>query len=206
MYWLELFRSRRGIRDGCTGRAGRLHESNVVHLRSRRYRCYSERIQEDGLGVELGVVIGNPAKYVKEADVLSHVAAYCVINDLSERAFQLEGTGQWVKGKSADTFGPIGPWLVTPDEVPDPQNLEMWLEVDGHRYQNGSTKTIAFGVAYLISYISRFMSLRTGDIISTGTPPGVGFGLKPPVYLRPGNRIHLGITGLGQQNQQVVSD
>ena len=156
--------------------------------------------------IELGVVIGKPALYVEEADALSHVAGYCVINDLSERAFQLEGTGQWVKGKSADTFGPIGPWLVTPDEVPDPQNLEMWLEVDGHRYQNGSTRTMVFGVAYLISYVSRFMSLRTGDIISTGTPPGVGFGLRPPVYLRPGNCIRLGIRGLGEQTQQVVAD
>jgi 2,4-diketo-3-deoxy-L-fuconate hydrolase len=156
--------------------------------------------------VELGVVIGKPGKYVEEADALSHVAGYCVINDLSERAFQLEGTGQWVKGKSADTFGPIGPWLVTPDEVPDPQNLDMWLEVDGHRYQNGSTRTMVFGVAYLISYLSRFMSLRTGDIISTGTPPGVGLGLKPPVYLRPGNRMQLAIGGLGQQNQKVVAE
>jgi 2,4-diketo-3-deoxy-L-fuconate hydrolase len=156
--------------------------------------------------VELGVVIGKPAKYVEEADALSHVAGYCVINDLSERAFQLEGTGQWVKGKSADTFGPIGPWLVTPDEVPDPQNLDMWLEVDGHRYQNGSTKTMVFGVAHLISYLSRFMSLRSGDTISTGTPPGVGFGQKPPVYLRPGNHIQLGIRGLGQQNQDVAAD
>jgi 2-keto-4-pentenoate hydratase/2-oxohepta-3-ene-1,7-dioic acid hydratase in catechol pathway len=156
--------------------------------------------------VELGVVIGKPGKYVDEADAHSHVAGYCVINDLSERAFQLEGTGQWMKGKSADTFGPIGPWLVTSDEVPDPQNLDMWLDVDGHRYQKGSTKTMVFGVAYLISYLSRFMSLRMGDIISTGTPPGVGFGLKPPVYLRPGNRIQLGIRGLGQQNQKVVTD
>jgi len=156
--------------------------------------------------VELGVVIGEPAKYVEAADALSHVAGYCVINDLSERVFQLEGTGQWVKGKSADTFGPIGPWLVTPDEVPDPQNLEMWLEVDGHRYQNGSTKTMVFGVAHLISYLSRFMSLRSGDIISTGTPPGVGFGQKPPVYLGPCNRMQLGIRGLGQQNQDVAAD
>jgi 2-keto-4-pentenoate hydratase/2-oxohepta-3-ene-1,7-dioic acid hydratase in catechol pathway len=156
--------------------------------------------------VELGVVIGKPAKYVSEVDALSHVAGYCVINDLSERAFQLEGTGQWVKGKSADTFGPIGPWLVTSDEVPDPQNLDMWLEVDGHRYQNGSTKTMVFGVAYLVSYLSRFMSLQPGDIISTGTPPGVGHGVKPPVYLRTGNRIQLAITGLGQQNQNVVAD
>jgi 2-keto-4-pentenoate hydratase/2-oxohepta-3-ene-1,7-dioic acid hydratase in catechol pathway len=156
--------------------------------------------------VELGVVIGKPAKYVTEADALSHVAGYCVVNDLSERAFQLESTGQWTKGKSADTFGPIGPWLVTPDEVPDPQNLDMWLEIDGHRYQNGSTKTMVFGVAHLISYISRFMSLRPGDIISTGTPPGVGHGQKPPVYLRPGNHIKLGISGLGQQEQKVIAD
>ncbi len=156
--------------------------------------------------VELGVVIGKPAKYVSQADALSHVAGYCVVNDLSERAFQLEGTGQWVKGKSADTFGPIGPWLVTSDEVPDPQNLDMWLEIDGHRYQNGSTKTMVFPVAHLISYLSRFMSLRTGDIISTGTPPGVGHGQKPPVYLRPGNRIELGVSGLGQQEQKVIAD
>jgi 2-keto-4-pentenoate hydratase/2-oxohepta-3-ene-1,7-dioic acid hydratase in catechol pathway len=156
--------------------------------------------------VELGVVIGKPGKYIDEAQALSHVAGYCVINDLSERAFQLEGTGQWVKGKSADTFGPIGPWLVTADEVPDPQNLEMWLEVDGHRYQSGSTKTMVFGVKHLISYLSRFMSLRTGDVISTGTPPGVGHGQKPPVYLRPGNRIQLGIHGLGQQTQDVIAD
>jgi len=156
--------------------------------------------------VELGVVIGKPGKYIEEEDALSHVAGYCVINDVSERAFQMEGTGQWVKGKSADTFGPIGPWLVTPDEVPDPQNLEMWLEVDGHRYQNGSTRTMVFGVAHLISYVSRFMSLQSGDIISTGTPPGVGFGLKPPIFLRPGNRMQLGINGLGQQNQKVVAD
>ena len=156
--------------------------------------------------VELGVVIGKPGKYIEEEDALSHVAGYCLINDVAERAFQMEGTGQWVKGKSADTFGPIGPWLVTPDEVPDPQNLDMWLEVDGHRYQNGSTRTMVFGVAHLISYVSRFMSLQSGDVISTGTPPGVGFGLKPPVFLRPGNRMQLGINGLGQQNQRVVAD
>jgi len=156
--------------------------------------------------VELGVVIGKPAKYVEEADALSHVAGYCVVNDVSERAFQLEGTGQWVKGKSADTFGPMGPWLVTADEVPDPQDLAMWLEVDGHRYQSGSTKTMVFGVAHLISYLSRFMSLKTGDVITTGTPPGVGLGQKPPAYLRPGNRIRLEVQGLGQQNQRVVAD
>jgi 2,4-diketo-3-deoxy-L-fuconate hydrolase len=156
--------------------------------------------------VELGVIIGKPAKYVDEANALSHVAGYCVVNDLSERAFQLEGTGQWVKGKSADTFGPIGPWLVTSDEVPDPQSLDLWLEVDGHRYQSGSTQTMVFGVAQLISYLSRFMSLRTGDVISTGTPPGVGHGQSPPVYLSPGNRLQLGILGLGQQNQTVTSE
>jgi len=156
--------------------------------------------------VELGVVIGTPAKYVAEADAMSYVAGYCVINDLSERAFQLEGTGQWVKGKSADTFGPIGPWLVTADEVTDPQNLKMWLEVDGHRYQNGSTRTMIFGVRRLVSYVNRFMSLQPGDIISTGTPPGVGMGQRPPVYLRAGNRMRLGIEGLGEQNQRVVRD
>ena len=154
--------------------------------------------------VELGVVIGKEAKYVEEADALNHVAGYCVVNDLSERAFQLEGTGQWVKGKSADTFGPIGPWLVTDDEIPDPQNLHLWLEVDGHRYQSGSTSTMVFGVAHLVSYLSRYMSLQPGDIISTGTPPGVGLGQKPPVYLHPGNIITLGVQGLGEQRQEVV--
>jgi 2-keto-4-pentenoate hydratase/2-oxohepta-3-ene-1,7-dioic acid hydratase in catechol pathway len=156
--------------------------------------------------VELGAVIGAPAKYVSEADALAHVAGYCTINDLSERAYQLEGTGQWVKGKSADTFGPIGPWLVTADEVGDPQNLELWLEVDGHRYQHGSTKTMVFGVAHLVSYISRFMSLQPGDIISTGTPPGVGLGLKPPVFLRAGQTVRLGVQGLGEQTQRVSND
>ena len=155
--------------------------------------------------VELGVVIGTEAKYVTIEDALSHVAGYCVINDLSERAFQLEGTGQWVKGKSADSFGPIGPWLVTADEVPDPQNLNLWLEVDGHRYQDGSTSTMVFGVAHLISYISQYMSLQPGDIISTGTPPGVGLGQKPPLYLEVGNVMTLGIEGLGTQKQTVVS-
>jgi len=154
--------------------------------------------------VELGVVIGKEAKYVREEDSLSYIGGYCVVNDLSERAFQLEGTGQWVKGKSADTFGPIGPWLVTADEVPNPQNLHLWLDVDGHRYQNGATTTMIFGVAYLVSYLSRFMSLWPGDIISTGTPPGVGLGQKPPVYLRAGNVMTLGIEGLGQQRQLVV--
>jgi 2-keto-4-pentenoate hydratase/2-oxohepta-3-ene-1,7-dioic acid hydratase in catechol pathway len=154
--------------------------------------------------VELGVVIGKPAKYVTEQEAMSHVAGYCVVHDVSERAFQLEGTGQWTKGKSADTFGPIGPWLVTADEVADCGNLNLWLEVDGHRYQDGTTKTLIFGVQYLVSYLSRFMSLQPGDIISTGTPPGVGHGKKPPVYLREGNVVRLGVEGLGEQQQRVV--
>lgn len=156
--------------------------------------------------VELGVVIGRRAKYVEEKDALLHVAGYCVVNDLSERAYQLEGTGQWVKGKSADTFGPIGPWLVTTDEVPDWHGLDMWLEVDGHRYQNGSTRTMVFGVPFLVSYLSRFMTLHPGDVISTGTPPGVGHGQKPPVYLREGNTVRLSVQGLGEQRQRVVRD
>ena len=156
--------------------------------------------------VELGVVIGKTAKYVEEKDAMEHVAGFCVVHDVSERAFQLEGTGQWVKGKSADTFGPIGPWLVTPDEVPDYHELAMWLEVDGKRYQNGSTHTMVFGVPYLVSYLSRFMSLRAGDIISTGTPPGVGHGMKPPVYLRAGNEVRLGVARLGEQRQRVVAE
>lgn len=156
--------------------------------------------------VELGVIIGKNGKYISENDAMNHVAGYSVVHDVSERAFQIEGTGQWVKGKSADTFGPIGPWLVTADEVPDPQNLRLWLEVDGHRYQNGSTKTMVFGVKQLVSYVSRFMSLQAGDIISTGTPPGVGLGQKPPVYLRAGNIVRLGVEGLGEQQQTVVND
>lgn len=156
--------------------------------------------------VELGVVIGTHAKYVTEAEALSYVAGYCVINDLSERAFQLEGTGQWVKGKSADTFGPVGPWLVTADTVQDPQRLALWLEVDGHRYQNSSTSNMIFPVAHLVSYLSRFMSLQPGDIISTGTPPGVGLGKKPPVYLSAGNTMRLGVEGLGEQRQRVVAE
>ncbi|NIA68836.1 fumarylacetoacetate hydrolase family protein [Pelagibius litoralis] len=155
--------------------------------------------------VELAVVIGTPGKYIDEADALDHVAGYCIVNDVSERAFQLEGTGQWVKGKSADTFGPVGPWLVTTDEVPDPQNLPLWLEVNGHRYQDGSTKTMVFPVAHLISYVSQFMSLASGDIITTGTPPGVGMGQKPPTYLKPGDSMQLGIEGLGEQRQHLVA-
>ncbi|PPU92062.1 fumarylacetoacetate hydrolase family protein [Xanthomonas albilineans] len=155
--------------------------------------------------VELGVVIGDVARDVSVEQALDHVAGYAVINDLSEREFQLEHGGQWVKGKSADTFGPIGPWLVTRDEIPDPQNLSMWLEVNGHRYQNGSTRTMVFGVAELVSHISRYMTLMPGDVISTGTPPGVGLGQKPPVYLKPGDVMELGIEGLGQQRQAVVA-
>lgn len=153
--------------------------------------------------VELGVIIGKAARYVAEADAMAHVAGYCVVNDISERAFQIERAGQWVKGKSADTFGPIGPWLVTKDEVPDPQNLPLWLEVDGHRYQNGTTKTMVYGVRHLVSYISQFMSLQPGDIISTGTPPGVGMGQKPQVFLRAGQTMRLGVEGLGEQTQLV---
>ncbi|APP75787.1 2-hydroxyhepta-2,4-diene-1,7-dioate isomerase [Xanthomonas vesicatoria ATCC 35937] len=155
--------------------------------------------------VELGVVIGDIARDVSVDEALTHVAGYAVINDLSEREFQLEHGGQWVKGKSADTFGPIGPWLVTRDEVPDPQNLSMWLEVNGHRYQNGSTRTMVFGVAELVSHISRYMTLMPGDVISTGTPPGVGLGQKPPVYLKPGDLMELEIEGLGRQRQPVVA-
>ena len=155
--------------------------------------------------VELGVVIGAPAKYVSQADALGHVAGYCVVHDVSERAFQMERQGQWVKGKSHDTFGPIGPYLVTPDDVPDPQALDLWLEVDGHRFQNGNTRTMVYGVAHLVAYISQFMTLQTGDIISTGTPPGVGLGQKPPVYLRAGQTVRLGIAGLGEQRQRTVS-
>ncbi|WP_426398652.1 fumarylacetoacetate hydrolase family protein [Ralstonia sp. R-29] len=155
--------------------------------------------------VELGVVIGKGGRYISEADALSHVAGYCVINDVSEREFQIERGGTWDKGKGCDTFGPIGPWLVTADEVPNPQALHLWLEVDGHRYQNGSTSTMVFGVAHLVSYLSRFMSLQPGDVISTGTPPGVGLGQKPPIYLRAGQTMRLGIEGLGEQQQRTVN-
>ena len=151
--------------------------------------------------VELGVVIGKHSLYVDEGDAMDHVAGYCIVNDMSERAFQFERSGQWVKGKSADTFGPTGPWMVTRDEVADPQNLGMWLEVDGHRYQDGSTQTMVFGVAHLVSHISQFMSLQPGDIISTGTPPGVGSGQSPQIFLKPGQTMHLGIEGLGEQKQ-----
>ncbi|MGV3573776.1 MAG: fumarylacetoacetate hydrolase family protein [Devosia sp.] len=154
--------------------------------------------------VELAIVIGKEARYVEEADALDHVAGYCVCNDVSERHFQTERGGTWDKGKGADTFGPIGPWMVTKDEVADPQNLSMWLDVDGHRYQDGSTRTMIFGVAKVVSYVSQFMSLQPGDIITTGTPPGVGMGIKPePVWLKPGNVMHLGIEGLGEQKQNV---
>jgi 2-keto-4-pentenoate hydratase/2-oxohepta-3-ene-1,7-dioic acid hydratase in catechol pathway len=154
--------------------------------------------------VELGIVIGREARNVPESAALEHVAGYCVVNDLSERAWQLERGGQWVKGKSADTFGPIGPWLVTRDEVLDPQELHLWLEVDGRRYQDGNTRTMVFGAATLVSYISRFMSLQPGDIISTGTPPGVGMGQVPQKFLQRGQTIRLGIQGLGEQCQRTI--
>lgn len=156
--------------------------------------------------VELGVVIGKHAKYVSESEALDHVAGYLVVNDLSEREFQVERSGQWVKGKSCDTFAPIGPWLVTRDEVADPQDLGMWLELNGDKVQNGSTKTMVFGVAHLVSYLSQFMSLHPGDIISTGTPPGVGLGMDPPRYLVPGETMRVGIDGLGVQQQTTVAD
>jgi 2-keto-4-pentenoate hydratase/2-oxohepta-3-ene-1,7-dioic acid hydratase in catechol pathway len=155
--------------------------------------------------VELGVVIGTTARYVDQDKALAHVAGYCVINDISERNFQLERGSQWDKGKGCDTFGPIGPWLVTRDEVPDPQALDMWLDVNGESMQRGNTKTMIFGVAHLVSYVSQFMTLLPGDIITTGTPPGVGMGKKPQRYLKAGDRIALGIAGLGEQKQRVVA-
>lgn len=156
--------------------------------------------------VELGIVIGKTAKYVSEDDALDYVAGYCTLHDVSERAFQIERAGQWTKGKSCDTFGPTGPWLVTKDEVADPQNLGMWLKVNGETMQDGSTKTMVYGVRYLVSYLSQFMSLQPGDIISTGTPPGVGMGMKPPRYLKAGDVVELGIEGLGSQKQNVRAD
>lgn len=155
--------------------------------------------------VELGVVIGKPGRYIDAADALDHVAGYCVINDVSERAFQLERGGSWDKGKGCDTFGPLGPWLVTRDEAPSPVAMRLWLDVDGRRYQDGSTATMVFDVPTLIAYLSRFMSLQSGDVISTGTPPGVGLGQKPPVYLQVGQTVTLGIDGLGAQRQRVVA-
>jgi 2-keto-4-pentenoate hydratase/2-oxohepta-3-ene-1,7-dioic acid hydratase in catechol pathway len=156
--------------------------------------------------VELGIVIGKTAKYVSEDDALDYVAGYCTLVDVSERAFQIERSGQWTKGKSCDTFGPTGPWLVTKDEVADPQNLKMWLTLNGETMQDGSTKTMVYGVRYLVSYLSQFMSLQPGDIISTGTPPGVGMGMKPPRYLKAGDVVELGIEGLGTQKQNVRAD
>lgn len=157
--------------------------------------------------VELGIVIGTRAKYVSEANALDHVAGFCLCNDVSERAFQIERSGQWTKGKSCDTFGPIGPWLVTPDEVGDPQALDMWLDVDDVRRQDGSTRTMIFSAAHVVAYLSNLFTLHPGDVISTGTPPGVGMGIKPePVYLSAGQTMRLGITGLGEQAQRVVAD
>ena len=155
--------------------------------------------------VELGVIIGREAKYISEDQSQNHIAGYCVVNDLSERAFQLEHSGQWVKGKSCDTFGPIGPYLVTKDEISDPQNLSMWLDVNGQRMQDGSTKTMVYSVNFLVSYLSKFMSLQPGDIISTGTPPGVGMGMKPQVFLKPGDEMKLGVEGLGEQIQKTIA-
>jgi len=155
--------------------------------------------------IELGVVIGKPGKYLPRERASDHIAGYCVINDVSERAFQMERGGQWDKGKGCDTFAPIGPWLVTKDEVPDPQILDLWLEVDGHRFQNGNTRTMIFDVPHLVSYISQFMSLRSGDVIATGTPPGVGLGQRPPRYLKAGQTMRLGISGLGIQEQHTAS-
>ncbi|HXC21741.1 MAG TPA: fumarylacetoacetate hydrolase family protein, partial [Steroidobacteraceae bacterium] len=154
--------------------------------------------------VELGIVIGKPGKYVPIERAFDHVAGYCVVNDVSERAYQLERGGTWDKGKGCDTFAPIGPWLVTKDEVPDPQSLDLWLEVDGQRFQNGNTRTMIFGVAHLVSYISQFMSLRSGDVIATGTPPGVGMGRRPPQFLKRGQSMRVGISGLGIQTQHTV--
>ncbi|MDQ0455728.1 fumarylacetoacetate hydrolase family protein [Rhizobium paknamense] len=156
--------------------------------------------------VELAIVIGKTAKYVSEAEALDYVAGYCVSHDVSERAFQTERSGQWTKGKSCDTFGPIGPWLVTKDEIADPQNLGMWLKVNGQTMQDGSSRTMVYGVAFLVSYLSQFMSLHPGDVISTGTPPGVGMGLKPPRYLKDGDVVELGIEGLGTQKQTFRAD
>ena len=156
--------------------------------------------------VELGVVIGSPVKYVSEEDAPAHIAGFCVVNDVSEREYQLERHGTWDKGKGCDTFGPLGPWLVTADEIADPCDLSLWLEVNGRRFQDGSTATMVYRPAFLVSYVSRFMSLQPGDVISTGTPPGVGMGQKPPIYLRAGDRMELGIDGLGVQRQRVVAD
>jgi 2,4-diketo-3-deoxy-L-fuconate hydrolase len=155
--------------------------------------------------VELGVVIAKDGRYISKEQAMDYVAGYCVINDVSERAFQLEGTGTWDKGKGCDTFGPTGPWLVTKDEVENPHQLKIWLEVDGHRYQDGNTNTMIFDIPTIVSYLSQFMSLQAGDVISTGTPPGVGLGQKPPVYLKAGQVMRLGIEGLGEQQQKVVN-
>jgi len=156
--------------------------------------------------VELGIVIGSKAKYVSEDQALDHVAGFCVINDVSEREYQLEGTGQWVKGKACDTFGPVGPWMVTKDEVVDPQNLGLWLDVNGNRCQDGSTSTMIFSAAHIVSYLSNLFTLYPGDVIATGTPPGVGAGMTPPMFLKVGDQMRLGIEGLGEQNQVVVAD
>ena len=172
-------------------------------MTTRSFRAGSQKTDWE---VELGIVIGTRARYVAEAEAMDHVAGYCVVNDVSEREFQLERGGTWDKGKGCDTFGPVGPWLVTRDEIPDPQALSMWLDVDGERMQSGSTRTMIFGVRKLVSYVSHFITLNPGDIISTGTPPGVGAGKKPtPIFLRPGQTVRLGIEGLGEQRQRTVA-
>ena len=156
--------------------------------------------------VELGFVIGKPGKHISEADAMSHIAGYCVVNDVSEREFQIRMQGQWTKGKSCDPFGPLGPWLVTANEVDDPQALALWTEVNGHRYQDGNTNTMVYGVQFLVSYLSKFMTLQTGDVVATGTPPGVGMGQKPRVFLKAGDVMRLGVQGLGEQEQKLVTD
>ncbi len=202
----QLLGPRRG--NGCrrTVRACHLHEGNVGHRWPNDNVVIPRGSEKTDWEVELGVVIGKTAKYVSEADALDYVAGYCVSHDVSERAFQTERQGQWTKGKSCDTFGPIGPWLVTKDEIADPQNLGMWLKVNGETMQNGSSKTMVYGVANVVSYLSQFMSLHPGDVISTGTPPGVGLGMKPQRFLKAGDVVELGIEGLGSQKQTFVAD
>ena len=185
----------------------RVHESDQRPQRSERRDPHPTRLTQDRLGSRVGSGDRQTAKYVDEADALNHVAGYCVANDVSEREFQAERAGQWTKGKSCDTFGPIGPWLVTTDELSDPQNLDMFLNVNGKRMQTGSTNTMIFSVAHIVHYVSQMFSLEAGDVIMTGTPPGVGMGMKPePVYLKDGDEMHLGIAGLGEQHQKCAAD
>ena len=201
----QLLRPRRRDRLADPEGADHLHEADQRRSSAATTRscCRSDSVKTDW-EVELGVVIGTKARYVEKADALKYVAGYCVVNDVSEREYQLERGGTWDKGKGCDTFGPVGPWMVTADEIKDPQALAMWLDVNGQRRQNGSTKTMIFGVAELVAYCSRFMTLWPGDLITTGTPPGVALGMKPtPVYLKAGDEMRLGIAGLGEQRQKV---